>query len=277
MRASRGLVFVLFSMSCTRPLYTPNGVEGDGGLPGACDAHHDIVSCTADPACRTLACPDACGTGPNFLGCVEKGAPVTPISCPLAGTCSTCHGLDASACAAAAAQGRCQVQDGCCGKQFNACLDPGEPATECAGALCPPVDCVGLDQQACEQAAPTCRVNGCTSCNGPAYAGCSPASAPPLECPAPAPCSTPPPSCDQLTNAMACEARSDCHAVFEDAGTCDCAQPGCCTTFNHCAAGKANCAGPASCSVAPPPCSGAFAVSFAAGCYEGCVLKSECQ
>jgi hypothetical protein len=77
---------------------------------------------------------------------------------------------------------------------------------------------------------------------------------------------------------MACDARTDCHAVYTDSGTCDCAVAGCCAKFNRCADGaKASCKGPALCNIVGPSCeSPAFVVSYASSCFEGCVRPTEC-
>jgi hypothetical protein len=54
-------------------------------------------------------------------------------------------------------------------------------------------------------------------------------------------------------------------------------------TFKLCASsGKADCKGPALCNSAPPDCNqqlcnAQYVISYANGCYEGCVLSSECQ
>jgi hypothetical protein len=85
-----------------------------------------------------------------------------------------------------------------------------------------------------------------------------------------------PVACNQLTTQAACEARSDCYGVFVDPNTCGCAAAGCCARFNHCAAGTPMCNGGVSCTTATPYCSGPYVVSYASGCYQGCVRQTAC-
>ncbi len=72
--------------------------------------------------------------------------------------------------------------------------------------------------------------------------------------------------CSSLTTRDACDARPDCHSVFQDRGVCGCAADG----------GKARCSGMIQCGVAPPNCEGPYVVSYTDTCYEGCVLSPEC-
>ena len=86
-------------------------------------------------------------------------------------------------------------------------------------------------------------------------------------------------SCSQLTTQAACEARSDCHAVFSDPGTCGCATSGCCARFSACAdVGKTLCTQPSTlaCARPTPHCESPYVVSYTTLCYEGCVLPTEC-
>jgi hypothetical protein len=84
--------------------------------------------------------------------------------------------------------------------------------------------------------------------------------------------------CAQVTTLNECEARSDCHSVFQDPGTCGCAAVGCCARFSRCADGaQAACRGTPSCASATPFCEEpAFYVSYANSCYEGCVAAKDC-
>jgi hypothetical protein len=81
-----------------------------------------------------------------------------------------------------------------------------------------------------------------------------------------------------LTTLAACDARGDCHAVFEDSGACDCATSGCCAHFVRCADGdRATCTpGALLCKAATPYCESPYVVSYAGSCYEGCVRSLEC-
>lgn len=85
-----------------------------------------------------------------------------------------------------------------------------------------------------------------------------------------------PGSCRALTTEAACQTRTDCHAVFIDSD-CECPTPGCCAKFSMCAdGGHANCSGPNLCPMATPNCVGPYTVSYANGCYEGCVRSASC-
>jgi hypothetical protein len=86
-----------------------------------------------------------------------------------------------------------------------------------------------------------------------------------------------PPKCGELTTREACDARSDCHPVFEDPGTCGCASPGCCARFKSCAdGGEAQCMGQAMCNMVAPHCETPYIVAYSRGCYEGCVFQDDC-
>jgi hypothetical protein len=86
-------------------------------------------------------------------------------------------------------------------------------------------------------------------------------------------------ACAALTTLQACDARTDCHAVFDDPGTCGCGSPGCCAHFARCADGdRASCT-PAAllCKAAQPFCEQPYVVGYVGSCYEGCVRASECM
>jgi hypothetical protein len=76
-----------------------------------------------------------------------------------------------------------------------------------------------------------------------------------------------------------CEARTDCHSVFEDPQVCGCAGVGCCAHFAFCADSElADCNGAnVSCGAPTPYCEApAFVVSHSGFCYEGCVQPKDC-
>jgi hypothetical protein len=134
--------------------------------------------------------------------------------------------------------------------------------------------CGGLDEGACT-ARSDCKAYYCASCSGPTFAACStPDVPPPIACPSVA-CPSP---CSQVTTLSECEARTDCHSVFVDPGTCGCATVGCCAHFSFCASGdQAQCHGTVACAMAPPFCeSPAYVVSYVNNCYEGCVQAKDC-
>ena len=84
-------------------------------------------------------------------------------------------------------------------------------------------------------------------------------------------------TCADVTTLDACDARTDCHAVFVDLQNCKCAALGCCAHFSRCADGdRANCNGPVACDALTPHCEGPYVVSVANACYEGCVRATEC-
>lgn len=83
--------------------------------------------------------------------------------------------------------------------------------------------------------------------------------------------------CIDITTQAACDARTDCHSVFVDPGTCGCAASGCCARFDSCADGdKADCTGPALCKMMEPFCESPYIVAFEGSCYEGCVKQNDC-
>jgi hypothetical protein len=260
----RNLGLLLLLAGCTRPALSLG--EGDGGTPGDCSSYSDAASCAADPACTPAMCGN-CNGGSSFAGCVKAGMlyPCPAYACP-----QSCHGLTQSGCAAASSRG-CHAET-CCGT-FVQCLDPNE-SFGCT-ALC--ASCDGLDEKAC-LARSDCRANYCPGCGDTSgFAGCQNPGEPPPECPAPPPSCQP--ACSTL-NFNDCTARADCHNVFAQ-GACGCAAC-CCMAFSHCASAKADCKGPALCNSAPPNCdtqlcNAAYVVSYANGCYDGCVLTSACQ
>ncbi|HWP07853.1 MAG TPA: Hint domain-containing protein, partial [Polyangiaceae bacterium] len=86
--------------------------------------------------------------------------------------------------------------------------------------------------------------------------------------------------CSEVTVLADCEARTDCHSVYQDPGTCGCASVGCCAKFSRCVDGdKADCEGKGlSCEALTPLCDDpAFVVSYSGSCYEGCVKPKDCE
>jgi hypothetical protein len=76
-----------------------------------------------------------------------------------------------------------------------------------------------------------------------------------------------------------CEARPECHSVFQDPGTCGCATVGCCARFSFCADGaEADCTGEqVMCDALTPFCDNpAYVNSYSGFCYEGCVDPKDC-
>ena len=148
-----------------------------------------------------------------------------------------------------------------------ACGSEGLPAGGVAS-------CGVLDEATCKSRS-DCRADYCVHCDAlaPVFTACNPTDAPRPNCPLPKCAAT----CSQLNDVESCNARSSCHAVLSDPGTCDCAAPGCCMQFDFCADGPADCTGPVLCRAAPPDCGPGYAISYTTDCYEGCVLRSECM
>ena len=161
------------------------------------------------------------------------------------------------------------------GPSFIGCYDPArEPGPVCTGIACP-APCSVLDEASCRTRT-DCRVDSCPGCNGgSSFVRCADADDPlAIGCPAilcPAPCTA-------MTTKDACEARTDCHSVFVDDRACGCAALGCCARFSRCADGaSAVCKAPSIlCDLVTPYCEGPYVVGYSGGCYEGCVLSSDC-
>lgn len=85
-------------------------------------------------------------------------------------------------------------------------------------------------------------------------------------------------ACSTATSETDCNARGVCHSVFMDPGNCRCAAVGCCARWASCADGAiAMCiAPPLSCTIQAPHCEGHYVLSYAGGCYEGCVREAAC-
>jgi len=189
-----------------------------------------------------------------------------------------CQQLNEAECRARTdcAAGRCE---GACGgpSGFFECYDPArEPPPSCpdSGVLCPEA-CSALTDEASCTARPDCRANRCPICDGSSsFFTCAPATTSGILCPAIA-C---PAGCSIATTQAACDARPECHSVFTDPGTCDCAAAGCCARFSQCANGKAVCTPPpVTCKIVQPYCEGpAYVLSYTTNCYEGCVPAAAC-
>ena len=232
----------------------------------------DQATCKTRSDCQAYYCPGC--SGQQFVGC---GAPGGGVACP-AITCVAplCSSLDQASCTA---RSDCHVEscpncDG--GVGFAGCMAPGDPPVECPEACPAPPLCHQLTETSCKTRS-DCTPEYCPNCDGgQSFVGCggpgeSRVACPLLTCPAPASCST-------VTTEAVCNARTDCHSVFDDPGTCGCNAVGCCAHFSWCADGaKASCGGMPLCQVVAPHCEApAFVVSYAGSCFEGCVRPTEC-
>jgi hypothetical protein len=161
------------------------------------------------------------------------------------------------------------------GPTFITCYDPAsEAGPKCTGIACP-APCATLDEASCKTRT-DCRADSCPNCTGgSSFFRCAAADDPLsvgcIAIPCPAPCAV-------ATTKEACEARSDCHAVFVDDRACACAGLGCCARFSRCADGaSAVCkAPPITCDAVAPHCEGPYVVAYSDSCYEGCVQSSDC-
>jgi hypothetical protein len=123
---------------------------------------------------------------------------------------------------------------------------------------------------------PACNAALCSNCGGAAvFTACLPVGADSHQVCQALPCA--PVICADAGSAADCNARPNCHAVFEPLMACGCPTPGCCTRYARCTDGHANCAGPAVCAQTPPDCQGPYVVAYTNSCFEGCVLQSECH
>jgi hypothetical protein len=162
----------------------------------------------------------------------------------------------------------------------------GTPASMSAGGPTPvptppmPDACTQHTDEASCQADPACAVSrsGC-SCDGtpPMFDGCYPSGDPRIG----TPCFCPIAPCEAVTDQATCDARSDCYAVFDDPGTCDCAGIGCCMIFSQCATGSPMCFPAPSngqpCTDKPSACGPAYDPIYdGAGCIEGGVHATLC-
>jgi hypothetical protein len=196
---------------------------------------------------------------------------------PDAGTdAGGCQGLAEAACRATAgcSAGTCSLCGGA--PYFSSCYPTGGTPPPCplAASLCP-APCAGLGETACAAHSECMAQRTCPACDGTTtFVACVPvgssvAPCPPVSCPL---------ACSSITDLATCDQRTDCHAVFADYSTvCDCATPGCCSSFLRCADGdRATCKGMPLCKSVAPTCAGPYVVSYTATCYEGCVRATEC-
>jgi hypothetical protein len=188
------------------------------------------------------------------------------------GASNPCRGLTEMQCSATPGcmAGRCPGCNG--GSIYPGCYQPSsESAPPCPGVACE-LPCGTLNETQC-LARTDCRADYCNACQGKTFGACANPNDPLPQCPAlkcPAPCSS-------VTTLADCEARTDCHSVFVDPGTCGCAVSGCCAHFSSCADGdKAMCTGMPLCRAVTPFCEAPYVVSYTATCYEGCVNKKDC-
>jgi hypothetical protein len=197
----------------------------------------------------------------------DGGAPDTPSDAPLkSDAADVADGV--VECAPGYPVGSSQpAGDGC-----NTCTCMAGGYFACTARACAPAD-AALEAGQCPSGLIWCP--GCTPGTGSCGQVCTG-----MACPAPDAAAIDTGSgCSALTTQAACDARSDCHSVFYDPGTCGCAGAGCCAHFNRCAdGGKAICAPPSTlgCDMATPFCESPYVISYTTICYEGCVLGTEC-
>jgi hypothetical protein len=242
------------------------GTAGAAGAGASCDTLDEMM-CAKRLDCTSQFCSVCPNQQPMFAGCTVLGTP--PVECP-AEACvqPDCQDLNEAVCDNRADCKTYYCPDCKGGQTFINCGAPGGgPGIECQSC---PSSCAGLDETACANG---CNPAYCPNCSGGrTFVGCLPPDAAPfvcpIACPGPAPCSS-------VTTQAACDARTDCHSVLAENGTCDCPIV---TTFDHCADGnKVACKGTPTCQRVMPYCEPPdYAVSYTTDCYEGCVRPSEC-
>ncbi len=246
------------------------GSAGTGGSGGTPCAGLDENTCGTRLDCTSQYCRVCPKQQPTFAGCAAPGAP--PVECPGEECVEvSCGTLDEASCKT---RSDCEGYycPGCVSPRFVGCGVPGGddacPAVDCAAP------CSGLDETTCNTRS-DCKAGYCTGCSRRTFVGCGDPSTAFVctdGCQLPGPCRS-------EATAASCDTRTDCHSVFTESVTCDCAVAGCCATFAGCADGaKASCTGTTPlCKSRGPYCDGvAYVVSYTASCFEGCVRPSEC-
>jgi hypothetical protein len=250
------------------------GASGSGGAAGgapnpapACSAL-DEMSCTTRGDCHPSYC--GCPGEEMFSSCLGPGevAPCPAYACPAVPV--PCTGLDEATCNA---RPDCQAGYCSCGSQrtYAGCGAPGTGFFCFDGCRTP---CAGLDEGTCA-ARGDCDAEYCNGCEGRAFVGCGEPGAG-FSCPA-APPSCPLAPCSAITDQLSCDARTDCHSVFERCVGCLCGPSGCPVEFARCTdGGKAACSGSPICQSPPPDCGAGFVAAHNPMCWVGCVRPTEC-
>jgi len=234
----------------------------------------DETSCGSRSDCTVLSCPDCMG-GQTFAGCAAPGGAGAGCGpCP-----PTCSAFDETSCKANSYchPGYCADCNG--GQKFTTCLGPNEHVA-CPKSACPaiPAPCAKLDEATCKGRG-DCQAEYCNGCKGRTFAGCGDPGAG-FTCPADPPV-CPPVPCANIADQLSCDARTDCHSVFDN-WHCPGTAAVCPVVFTGCSdGGKASCKAPSApilfCAAEPPPCEASgYVISYLPTCYEGCVRAGEC-
>jgi hypothetical protein len=237
-----------------------------------CDAL-DEMTCYVRGDCKANFCPN-CSGGQVFAGCAGLNDAVDCGPCP---TPPPCPSLTQMECAARSDCKSAVCPDCMGGQKFTGCVATGSLwACPVSCPVLPP--CNTLGEMECIGRM-NCTAEYCSDCRGgKIFGGC----VGPGEgfscaaCPAPI-------ACASVADQLSCDARTDCHSVFGKCTNCPCPSAGCGVAFIGCAAGaNASCMGTTTCHRTPPDCTSTnetttYVVSYANGCYEGCVPPRECD
>jgi hypothetical protein len=228
----------------------------------------DETTCKMRSNCQ----PNYCCGGNVYGGCGLTGVAFNCMtSCP---TTTPCAGYDETTCKERSYCTPVYCPNCAGGESYAGCSSPGQPVA-CSAACPAPLPCSALDETTCKTRS-DCHPGYCGNCSGvQEFTAClgpnEAVACPGYNCPLmPVPCAS-------VTDEATCDARTDCHSVFVDPGTCGCNAVGCCASFVYCADGQAACQGDPACLLPAPHCEApAYVVSYTAGCFEGCVRPTEC-